>query len=457
MSVTFAVGGMETSVNIFWMVAAVWLFGLTPVSHSSTPRLHRMERGLGGEVPAAWRGSRRVRLGDARVWMGVCAGFGILTRIDAVLWVAPLFAWQLAETWWRGRGQPLPTRIPWRTWAACALVLAPWLLFSWVYFGSPLPNSVNAKTVAYIMPPGTALVRLIQTYSTPFFEFDTFGATGAMIGAAAYLALNAVALLTAARRIPRLVPFLVYPWVYLLAFSIANPLIFRWYNAPPLPALMFGIVAGAWWLVSGIVKPHPPIPSPSYGEGSKNAHLAPASHRPLASRLAPLIVGALGVVWLGTSLNGWTLQPDHGPNRPAPRMAWHQIELLYEQVGTALREAHGVTPQTRVGSADIGAVGYFSRATIIDTVGLVTPELRRYYPVDPALIPAGQNYAIPPALILDTQPEYLVTMEAFVRLGLAQDAAFTGDYTLLDEIPTGFYGTGMQLWGRNRNQLAVSD
>jgi hypothetical protein len=39
-------------------------------------------------------------------------------------------------------------------------------------------------------------------------------------------------------------------------------------------------------------------------------------------------------------------------------------------------------------------------------------------------------------------------MEAFVRLGLEQNAAFITDYALLEEIPTDFYGTGMRLYGR---------
>jgi len=161
---------------------------------------------------------------------------------------------------------------------------------------------------------------------------------------------------------------------------------------------------------------------------------------------ALVVAGALSLLWISTSLFGWKLQPDHGPQRPAPEMAWHQIELYYEQIGRRLRDDYGVTPETRVGSADIGAIGYFSGATIVDTVGLVTPELSKYYPVDPALILPDQNYAIPPQLIYDTAPDYLVTMEAFVRLGLETEAEFHERYVLDTEIPTDFYGTGMLLY-----------
>jgi 4-amino-4-deoxy-L-arabinose transferase-like glycosyltransferase len=385
-SVTFAVGGMETSVVVLWLVAATWAFV-----------------------------TGRDRL------LGLFAALGLLTRIDTALWVGLIFLFQWLMLL-RCAGGPLVRRVPWATWIICALVMLPWLIFSAVYFGSPLPNSVSAKTVAYIMPPFSALKTFIPVYSTPFQEFETVGAVGSMVAAVVYLTLSLFGLFYAARRLPKLLPFLLYPWLYVVVFALANPLVFRWYLAPPLPALIVGLVAGAWMLLEQI--------------GGL-----------LHSRRLTLYATALvGLIWLAFSLNGWTLRPDHAPDRPAPKMAWHEIEILYQQVGTELREKYGVTPDTRVASADIGAIGYFSRATIIDTVGLVTPELRRYYPLPPGLIADGQNYAIPPQLIDDARPAYLVTMEAFVRLGLEKDPAFKQDYTLLYEIPTIYYGTGMRLY-----------
>ncbi len=134
-------------------------------------------------------------------------------------------------------------------------------------------------------------------------------------------------------------------------------------------------------------------------------------------------------------------------------MAWHLIELYYQRLGTELRDKYGVTPDTVVASADIGAIGYFSRARIVDTVGLVTPEYSSYYPVAPSLVVnAGnehENYAIPPQLIKDAKPAYFVTMEAFVRLGLEKDSQFKADYgDPIEKIPTGFYGTDMRLYKR---------
>jgi hypothetical protein len=79
---------------------------------------------------------------------------------------------------------------------------------------------------------------------------------------------------------------------------------------------------------------------------------------------------------------------------------------------------------------------------------LVTPALAKYYPFSRDLLVEGQAYAIPPQMILDEQPDYLVTMEAFVRLGLERNAQFKADYALVRQIPTDFYGTGMYLYQR---------
>ncbi len=390
MSVTFAIGGMETSVAILWMLAATAAY------------VARRER-----------------------WAAAFAALGVLTRVDALLWVAPLFFHQLLTHW---RAAPPKARwqqrLPWRSWATFFLLLAPWYLFSWAYFGTLLSNSLRAKRLAYYVPPFQALTRLLQASATPFFDHAAFGVPGIAIGVVLYPALAAMGLLYAARRVPRLLPFLGYPLLYGAAFSLANPLIFRWYLAPPLPAYVLAVSVGAMALAEAL-----------------------AAQRSRPAWVRPILL-AVGGAWVVMLLNAWTLHPDHGPNRPAPKMAWHKIELNYRRVGERLRQEYGVTEQTVVAAGDIGAVGYYSRATILDTVGLVTPELSAYYPVDPRLIPEGGNYAIPPSLVLDYQPAYLVVMADFVRNGLARSEAFQAQYTLLWSIPTDYYGGRMIVYRR---------
>src|SRR6185436_1787191 len=100
------------------------------------------------------------RFNRRQILIGVLTGLGFLTRIDAALWIGPLFLFQLVDVFRAGKGKTLLQRIPWQTWLSFIIVLLPWFAFSTVYFGSPFPRSLSAKTVAYVMQPGTALVTL---------------------------------------------------------------------------------------------------------------------------------------------------------------------------------------------------------------------------------------------------------------------------------------------------------
>jgi hypothetical protein len=92
-----------------------------------------------------------------------------------------------------------------------------------------------------------------------------------------------------------------------------------------------------------------------------------------------------------------------------------------------------------VAAGDVGALGYYSNASILDTVGLMSPEATAYYPLDPSLY--AISYAIPPQLILNQKPDYVVLLEAYGRNGLLRDPSFVADYLLVQQIDTNIYGS----------------
>jgi arabinofuranosyltransferase len=385
MSVTFAIGGMETSVFILLLVGTAYCYV-----------------------------TGRTRLA------AIAGGLLVLTRPDGLLLAAPL-GLDLLVRRLRARHDPasIQPMLDRGSPAAEALLflatVLPWAVFATAYFGSPIPHSVLAKSVAYRVGALDGLINLLQHYGTPFFEERFLSRFWPLAGFILYLALSLVGGLSLVRRDSRAWPIALFPWLYFTAYAAARILIFRWYLAPPLPFYFLLILAGLDRLLSEAT---------ATGRG-----------RALAQRINPLAV-PVGV-FLFFSVCAWTLLPDHGPTEPAPEMAWHKLELYYAQVGRAL--APRLTPASVVAAGDVGALGYYSRARILDTVGLMSPEATAYYPLDPSLYTI--IYSIPPLLILNQKPDYVVLLEVYGRAGLLQDARFNADYLLIQRIDTDIYGS----------------
>jgi len=369
-SVTFAIGGMETSLVVCLLTGGVWAF---------------LER--------------RYALA------GLLGALAFLTRVDAILLLAPLGLFWIIQTL-RGR-----EKIPTRAIVSAGLPVTIWLLFSMAYFGNPVPQSVQAKVLAYRLEPGAAFIRLLQHYATPFLDYNLLGyPAGVMVGLFLYPFLALVGARAVFRREPRLLPYLLYPWLYFVAFALPNPLIFRWYLTPPLPAWIFLIFLGGARVISSLSKRR-------------------------------WVVLGVGVVLAGLTMVSmvldWRWRPDHGPARPAPDMAYIQLELLYRQAAQWVMEQ--AQPGDTLAAGDVGVLGFDTNLRILDLVGLNSPIATRYYPLNPDLYVI--NYAVSPRLILDARPEWVVILEVYGRRGLLREPRFLQDYHLVKTIETDMYGS----------------
>lgn len=377
MSVTFAIGGMETSLFVL-VLLAMYL--------------------------QAYRNRWTSAAG--------LAALSLLIRPDGLLFAAPL-ALERGRQWWINAKTTSQATTVQRELATFAAPLGVWALFATVYYGSAIPHSVAAKVTAYLLPPDAALIRLLQHYATPFLGHLTFGVWWIGVGLFLYPVLFLLGSSSAVRRRPSTWPLFACPFIYLGAYAIANPLIFRWYLAPPLPFFFLGILIG----------------------GSRVS-------RDLGSKV-PLL--ALGSAALALTLVGWELHPDRGPDRPAPEMAFIELELLYEHAGRELRDQ--VENDEIIAAADIGALGYYSQARILDTLGIISPRSLEYYPIDPELY--AINYAIPAELIHDLRPDRIVTLEVYGRRTLLMDPRFVKRYRLHETLATDIYGSdGLMIFGR---------
>ncbi|MGD9093601.1 MAG: hypothetical protein PVF74_12195, partial [Anaerolineales bacterium] len=128
-SVTFAIGGLETSLYVLLLTAAF-------TAHIS----------------------------KRHIWTAFLGALALLTRPDALILLGPLAIdrlWQMINEGKRSKLKFSASRYLLELSAFIIPVLV-WVVFSSNYFGSPLPHSIAAKTVAYRLPSDTALIRLLQ-------------------------------------------------------------------------------------------------------------------------------------------------------------------------------------------------------------------------------------------------------------------------------------------------------
>ena len=178
-SVTFAIGGMETSLFVALLSATFYLH-------------------LAGQpIMAAGTG-----------------GLALITRPDALIFLAPILVDRLLVTLRKDGSAP---SLRWQEAAAFSAPVGLWFVFGTLTYGSPIPQSLFAKAVAYELPPSAGLVRLLQHFATPFTWHEMLGSTWIAVGLFLFPVLFALGALFAIRNNARAWLLFVYPVLYLLA------------------------------------------------------------------------------------------------------------------------------------------------------------------------------------------------------------------------------------------------
>lgn len=365
MSVSFSIGGMETSLLVLLMLMTFYF-------HIKT----------------------------RSTLTALFASLAVLTRPDALIFVGLLALDRILS--WLKRSPNRPSLVE------LLMFITPitiWVLIGFAAYGSPLPQSITAKTSAYLLPSDAGLIRLLQHYATPFFGQETFGIWWIGLGLILFPSLFIIGWRYVIKQCGHAWPLAIYPGLYFIVFAVANPLLFRWYLSPPLPMYFLGIFFGIHQIATQVKRPW----------------------------ISLLFLGAA----FALTLNAWTLAPDHGPERPAPEMAYIKLEGLYQRAADIL--TNKIKPEETLAAGDIGVLGYETNAHIIDTVGLITPKSTAYYPLPEQKYVI--NYAIPSDLILDAEPDYIVVLEVYIRETLLQDHRFTEQYYLLSNLDTDIYGS----------------
>jgi len=331
----------------------------------------------------------------------------MLVRPEGALLAAVVVGW----TWLSRRNQT------WLVALGAATPMAIGALTFFLRYGSPLPNSVAAKQVAYLQTwPLENTVALLLQAGLPGWSTYLLAQLPAAVGLGlALLGLCALAVLIRGavpelqqRSLPWL-PFAAFATLY-VAFYVVVGLrgvrLFPWYLVPIEPFYLLGAAAGL----------------------ARFAHFGRSA-------------------WLAALLVLWQLPAIDWRQPLLPAGENHAREQVMLDVGYGL--AQSLPPTAVIAAPEIGALGYASKLRILDTVGLVSPVAIPYYP-----LPREQvltDNAIPARLIIDQKPDVVVTLDAFAQLSLLPDPAFQRDYVLERSLPAAVWQSAALLVFRRAN------
>ncbi len=313
-----------------------------------------------------------------------------------------------------------------------AATIAPWVVAASLYFGSPIPNSVQAKSgnafsLVAALPEGQAGRRLLDHFNQNLLG-KTWDFLAAGNGDSVWtlmwilpLVFVALAAMRLARCDIRSIPLIGFPAGYTAFHFLSSALgvpTQDWYMSPLNPFLLSLSMTGVQIAAHYLFRVHWPSLS------SVGFVLI------LTGQVATLDFGNSDVLKITTKTNV-------------------ERERLYKQVAVDLEPE--VDSSTVIAAPEIGALGYHSSASVLDTIGLVSPEVSGYYPIDPSEAVVGIQNAVPSELILELRPDYVVSLEVFIRNSLLKSEEFDMLYSHVASYPTSKFGSkGLSVFRINK-------
>lgn len=286
------------------------------------------------------------------------AGLVVLVRPDGILVAVVLGAHFLLL---------VRRPIPWKAVLIFLGITLSWLLFAWIYFGSPIPVTLAAKRQQGEMAITESFFRgfftTVKSYTSWPYRLE------------AVLAFFGLYFFVRSGR--RWGLFLAWIGLYFAAYSFLGVGRYFWYYSALVPGFIALVGLGVSWLHRRVS-----------GWGGRTAYYL--------AFLLPAVLVAASLYGQWRSLNFMRLNPS-------------SRNAAYREVGEWLN-TH-TAPQDRVGALEVGIIGYYARRPMIDFAGLIQPAVARQFSVD-------ATYEDAALFAVDYyRPEYLVLHDGiFPRL-----------------------------------------
>jgi len=252
---------------------------------------------------------------------------------------------------------------PWKAAAFFALVTLPWIIFAWLYFGSPLPTTFFAK-----ISQGSMTVS--QRFLPGLLSF-----LGASLNEWSWqirLLVAFIGLWGLHKVDKRWGLFLAWPALYFTSYVLLGVTSYSWYYAPLIPGGMVVIASG----VATIQRVF------------RSTGRAPTWLPGLA------VLGVFGLLIAANTYNLLLLRQENDA----------RLEI-YRDAGLWLKK-HTPVGAT-VGTLEVGIIGFVSDRTMFDFPGLLHPEVARH-------LTGAEDFEKGALFVFDAyHPDYLVLHQGF--------------------------------------------
>jgi hypothetical protein len=230
-------------------------------------------------------------------------------------------------------------KFPWLAIMLFIILILPWYLFAWIYFGSPLPVTLFAKQ-------SQALVAGSQHFAEGFLTIASYYLARWYYLIEMVLALIGLGFVFSKPR--RWLLLLSWTGLYFLAYSVLGVSRYYWYYAPLVPGFLVAVGLGFDAVLSWI--------KAIWGNQGKGLLRSFGNYRTMG-----LIILLLGlVIFQGGNLWQIRLNPD---NRYG----------VYKAIGLWLTS--NTNPGDTVGALEVGIIGYFAQNRMVDFAGLLQPQI----------------------------------------------------------------------------------
>jgi hypothetical protein len=336
-----------------------------------------------------------------RKWVlaSFCAGASACFRVESI----GLMAATMVAVWLHDR-KALGKAVP-------AVLLMPAVIFGWcwLYFGSPIANSTRAKSIVYVVSPGDAPQRCVESLLAvlPFNRVFSLGGlkpeSADLSGLIVFAALALLGCASLRRKEPAAALIGLQAVVPFAFYAVADPLMFPWYACTYVPVATVLVLLGVIEATRRLGACRPPLPDV----------------------LAFVLIASFTISPLR---NTWpSLSPPDSPgfSFEAPNARESARTYQYARIARWLNARS--KDSDRVCISEIGAFGYHYHGRILDGLGLVSPEALRFHPVLPLMRPGGVYGVIPPDVVKVFRPEFVVSLDIFAG-ALFADSWFLDNY-----------------------------